>query len=136
MAEHLAAAIVLGSAGNYSVVFPDFPGAGAGGDSVQEALSRAAENIAVHIEGRIEAGLNIPRLRSIDEVRDDPDWAEEISDATAIALVPLDLPSKSQRVNVTLDEALLARIDKSAARLGESRSGFLAAAARARIAGL
>jgi hypothetical protein len=90
----------------------------------------------VHIEGRIEASLKIPRLRSIDEVRDDPDWAEEISDATAIALVPVDLPSKSQRVNVTLDEALLARIDKSAARLGESRSGFLAAAARARIAGL
>ena len=95
MAEHLVAAIVLGTAGNYSVLFPDFPGAGAGGDSVQEALSRAAENIAVHIEGRIEAGLKIPRLRSIDEVRDDPDWAEEISDATAIALVPLDLPSKS-----------------------------------------
>jgi predicted RNase H-like HicB family nuclease len=136
MAEHFAAALVLGTAGEYAVVFPDFPGAGAGGDKVQEALARATENLAVHIEGRIEAGLDMPRLRSIDEVKADPEGAEEIAEAEAIALVPVDLSGKAQRVNITIDEALLTRIDKAATRLGESRSGLLAAAARARIAGL
>ena len=40
------------------------------------------------------------------------------------------------RVNVSLDEGLLARIDKAAARAGQTRSGFLASAARERIKGM
>ena len=136
MVEHHAVSLVLGEPGAYSVVFPDFPGAGTGGETIQEAMARAAEHLAVHVEGRAEAGLDMPELRSVDEIAADPELAEEVAEARFVALVPIEASGKVMRVNITVDESLLARIDKAAARLGESRSGFLAAAARARIAAL
>jgi metal-responsive CopG/Arc/MetJ family transcriptional regulator len=49
-------------------------------------------------------------------------------------LVPYAPPSKSVRLNITLDESLLNRVDQAAQRAGETRSGYLAAAARRRLA--
>ncbi|MGO8953237.1 MAG: hypothetical protein ACLQF2_07850, partial [Rhodomicrobium sp.] len=48
----------------------------------------------------------------------------------AVTLIPLVLPGRARRVNVTLDEALLEEID----RISNNRSGFLAEAARAELA--
>jgi metal-responsive CopG/Arc/MetJ family transcriptional regulator len=39
-------------------------------------------------------------------------------------------------LNISMDERLVARIDRRARELGESRSGFLAAAAKSRLASL
>jgi predicted RNase H-like HicB family nuclease len=132
MPQRFATALVLGRPGDHAVVFPDFPGSGAGGDSIDQALSRAADNLSVHIEGRIASGLEMPRLSGVDEALSDVADQKPV----VVARVPIDLPGKVQRVNVTIDEALLARIDKTAASIGQSRSGFLATAARARIAEL
>ena len=52
-----------------------------------------------------------------------------------VAAVDIDVPGKVLRLNITLDEALLARIDRAAADAGESRSGWLATAARQRLGG-
>ena len=41
----------------YSVVFPDFPGAGTSGDTFEEALARAEDHIAVHVDGCSRTGL-------------------------------------------------------------------------------
>ena len=60
-----------------------------------------------------------------------------IRDSDAIiTLLDVDLPGKTVRVNITLDEGMLGRIDRAAAAIGESRSGFLVSAARSRLAGL
>ena len=53
-----------------------------------------------------------------------------------LALIGVEVPGKAQRVNISLDEGLLARIDKAAASAGQTRSGFLASAARERIKGM
>ena len=46
-------------------------------------------------------------------------------------LVPLKpLEGRTSRVNITIDEYLLAEIDAAAKQIGSSRSKFLAAAAR------
>lgn len=45
-------------------------------------------------------------------------------------LVPVSIPGKARRVNVTLDEALLEEIDA----VTDNRSRFLAEAARAELA--
>jgi metal-responsive CopG/Arc/MetJ family transcriptional regulator len=47
--------------------------------------------------------------------------------------VPYEPPSRSIRINVTMDERLVAAIDRAAKREGGSRSGFLANAARQRL---
>ena len=138
MAENFIAALVVGDPGNYAVIFPDFPGAGTSGDTVEEALARAADNIATHIEFHIEEGLELPSLSSADEVLSCDDAAEALANGqqVIVARIPVDIPGKIQRLSITLDEALIGRIDKVAGRIGESRSGFLAAAARERIASL
>ena len=50
--------------------------------------------------------------------------------SVAITLVPVVLPGRARRVNVTLDEALLEEIDQ----ISDNRSGFLAEATRAELA--
>jgi hypothetical protein len=57
------------------------------------------------------------------------------STGAVVAIVTLDLPGRAVRVNISLDETLLDQIDRAARARGESRSGFLASAARSRLAG-
>jgi metal-responsive CopG/Arc/MetJ family transcriptional regulator len=47
--------------------------------------------------------------------------------------VPLDVPGRSLRVNISLDESLIDAIDRAATAAGQNRSSYLADAARARL---
>jgi len=47
--------------------------------------------------------------------------------------VPVEMPGKAVRINVTMDEALVQRLDAAAAVEGNSRSGYLAQAVRERL---
>jgi hypothetical protein len=58
----------------------------------------------------------------------------DLKDAVVVA-VEVELPARAVRVNVSLDENLLQAIDRAAAGAGQSRSAFLAEAARARLRG-
>lgn len=120
--------------GAYGISFPDFPGCVSGGDSADEAIVRGRETLAFHVAGMVEDGDPLPHLRNLTELRDDPAFRDAVRDAI-IALVPIDLPGRPVRVNVSIDEGLLDRIDRAAKARGETRSGFLAAAAKARLAG-
>ena len=73
-----------------------------------------------------------PVLRSLDELKRDGEF-REASEGAAIVLLDVDLPGRVVRVNITLDEGMLRRIDRAAAETGESRSGYLVAAAKARL---
>ena len=54
----------------------------------------------------------------------------------AVAIEPLPPETRSVRVQITMDERLLARVDGAARRRGETRSGFISEACRARLAAL
>jgi predicted RNase H-like HicB family nuclease len=133
MAEQVYA-LIHEDGGVYGISFPDFPGCVSGGDSADEAIARGRETLAFHIAGMVEDGDPLPHLRNLTQLRDDPAFREVAQDAV-VALVPVDLPGKPVRVNVSIDESLLDRIDRAAKARGETRSGFLAAAAKARLAG-
>ena len=128
-------ALIHGEPGAYGIGFPDFPGAVSGGDTLDEALRRGRETLAVHVAAMIEEGLPLPRLRDLDALALDPIYAEDRADAVLVTAVSVDLPSKAVRVNVSLDEGLLSRIDDHVRSHGGSRSGFLAEAARSRLLG-
>ena len=114
---------------DYSVDFPDVPGCVTAGKDLDEALAFAREALAGHLRLLAEEGESLPQASSLEEVMAD----SENRDAVA-ALVPAPMiRGKSVRVNVMLDEYLLRAIDNLAGDRG--RSEFLAAAARARIAG-
>ena len=50
----------------YGVHVPDLPGCFSAGDTLDEAISNAAEALAFHIEGLLDAGEKIPPPQSIE----------------------------------------------------------------------
>lgn len=115
----------------YGVSFPDFPGCTTVADDLDSAVAKAAEVLAFHAEGLAEDGP-LPRPRSLSELKSDPDFYEDAKDAVLV-LVPYEPPTRAMRINITLEESLLARIDRSADAASETRSGYLAEAARLRM---
>lgn len=118
--------------GRFGVAFPDFPGCTTVGANLEEAVAKAEQVLAFHAEGLAEDGT-LPRPRTLTELRSDAEFRRDAKDAL-IVLVPYQPPSRAVRLNITLEESLLARIDKAAAAAGETRSGYLASAARRRLA--
>jgi len=125
-------ALIDEDAGQFGVSFPDFPGCTTIGTSLDDAVTRAAEVLAFHVEGLAEDGP-LPVPRTLAELRKDKSFRRDVKEAL-VALVPYAPPTRAVRINITLDESLLERVDRTAESLGETRSGFLATAARKRLA--
>lgn len=69
----------------------------------------------------------------MDELRRDPEFRADAVGAI-LALIPYAPPSRAVRINITIEESLLTRADRVAQAEGETRSGFIAAAVRQRLA--
>lgn len=110
---------------DYGVSFPDFPGCISAGETLDEARDMATEALSLHIEGMTEDGDSLPLPSSLEQVMSDP----VNRDGVAILVDSPEETVRAVRVNVTLPENVLARIDAFAAQAGYSRSGFLAKAA-------
>lgn len=115
----------------YGVVFPDFPGCVSDGDTALGAAQRAAEALNGHVAVMLDDGRALPNSSEIGAAL--PDWLDETGRVIGEVLVPVDLPGRAVRANITVDEALLRKIDQAAQASGSTRSGFLAEAARARL---
>lgn len=57
----------------YTVFFPDFPGLGSAGTTLEKACKNAREALIAHIELMTEDGLPVPAHISLDEVIKLPD---------------------------------------------------------------
>jgi predicted RNase H-like HicB family nuclease len=112
---------------DFGVSFPDFPGCITAGSSIDEAKDMAHDALSLHIKGMIEDGENIPTPSKLEDIMDDPDYA----DAAAILIVSVsEVKPRSVRVNITVQEDMLRKIDKVAKKRGMSRSSFLVHAAQ------
>ena len=126
-------ALIHGELGNYGISFPDVPGCISVGTSLDEALANGAEALAFHLEGMAEDGEKPPVPRTLDAIKADPEFAFEFSEPHVVALVPYEPPTRSVRINITMDERLVAAVDRAARQEGGSRSGFLANAVREKL---
>jgi predicted RNase H-like HicB family nuclease len=117
--------------GRFGVSFPDFPGCTTIAANLDAAVAKAAEVLAFHIEGLAEDGP-LPEPRSMSELARDPEFRAAAKNAIA-TLVPYNPPARAVRINITLEESLLERIDRTTQRTGETRSGYLAEAAKRRL---
>ncbi|MBS1239167.1 MAG: hypothetical protein H6R38_485 [Deltaproteobacteria bacterium] len=116
---------------DYGVSFPDFPGCITAGGSIDEAKEMAQDALALHIQGMAADGEKIPAPSKLDDILAQPDY----SDATAVLVVSVADPKpRTVRVNVTLSENVLRKIDRIAKKRGMSRSSFLVHAAEKAIA--
>lgn len=110
----------------YSVFFPDFPGFGSAGDTLEDARKNCKEGLIAHIELMTEDGEPLPKSSSLDEIM-------KLRDAKGCVplIISVIAPSgKAKRVNIAIDTALLNAIDIAAHTQHKSRSAFLAEAAQ------
>jgi predicted RNase H-like HicB family nuclease len=117
-------AIVERGKDGFGIFFPDVPGCVSAGRTEQEAFANAEEALSGHLAEMLLGGEGLPQ-RS-DDIPSDP----EVDEYCRI-LVRVELPGKAVRLNITMDEGLVAAID----RVASNRSSFLADAARAALAG-
>ena len=125
MASVLYPAIVERAGAGFSVFFPDLPGCTSAGATETEAVLNAEEALVDHILVSHEYNEDLAAPSALEDIPHDPEIVE-----VARVLVRAETPGKAVRLNITLDEGLLAAIDKVA----KNRSGFLADAAREALA--
>ncbi|GAB1409717.1 type II toxin-antitoxin system HicB family antitoxin [Desulfovibrionales bacterium] len=108
----------------YGLTFPDFPGCFSAADDLADLPAMAQEAVEVHFEGE---NMEIPAPSAPEQ------WStDERFEGGYWMLVEIDLAkirSQSVRLNISLPEYLVTRIDNYAKAHHLSRSGFLAKAA-------
>lgn len=68
------------------VWFPDLPGCISGGDDVDEALENAPEALAFYAQELTEDGRELPTPRTLDELKADPEFADDIRNHTTVLI--------------------------------------------------
>ena len=122
----------LGSAeplpSNWSISFPAFPGTVTTGRDFAELMTNARDALASVVGAREEDGEPIPD--SFDVSPDSSTYNPADYHDPRIVLVSVEVGGRSVRINVTMDEGLVARLDSLANREHASRSALLARGAR------
>ena len=117
---------------DYGVTVPDLPGCFSAGETIEEALENAEEAILTHIEGMLMDNETIPTPSLIENLKKRNSLKNVIWSVVTIDIGKLSKVVK--RINVSIPENILTKIDTYAEKEGDSRSGFLASAAMEYIA--
>ena len=115
---------------DFGVSFPDFPGCVSAGKTLEEARKMAAEALAFHIAGMIEDGETVPQPSTLDDLERDT----SLRDAVAFLVNVEPQPSRTVRINITVRENQVEKIDELAAAAGMTRSAFMVQSALHRSA--
>ena len=102
---------------------------------LEELLLEGKEALDLHVEGMLADGEKLPEFRTLDALKADPAFTRDFAEAELVTMLPVDIPGKSVRVTITMEEHLLRRLNTMAERQGYTRSGFIADAARRKLGG-
>ena len=78
---------------SYGVSFPDVPGCTSAGDTFEEAIANASEALAGHFALMRADGDPIPRPRTFEELKRDPEFVQDSADAIVAAVTPERMPA-------------------------------------------
>ncbi len=117
----------------YGVSFPDVPGCISAGDTIDEAVRNAVEALSGHIRLLEADGDAIPVPRDFDAIMADPELEEDREGAMTTIIPLVRDRGSTARINVSFDLGLLEAIDAAARARKQTRSAFLASAARREI---
>ena len=111
-------ALIDGDEGAYGVVFPDIPGVGAMGDTVDEALLNAEDALRDYATEAERDGEELATPSPFQTV--------ETPKGNQMVSIPLIRPSgKSVRAGLTLEEGVAEFIDSEARRRGMTRKTYI-----------
>ena len=108
----------------YTVFVPDFPGFGSEGKTLEAVRKNAREGLIAHLELMLEDRLPIPRATSLDNIMK----LEDAHGCIPLFISIVAPAGKVQRINITMDTALLNAIDDAAHHQHKSRSALIAEA--------
>jgi predicted RNase H-like HicB family nuclease len=108
--------------GGYRAVFPDLAGCTASGADMGELLVHAREAVTAHLKALADKDEDWPEPTPIEQLGSRPG---------ALMMVDVQVDDAPVRVNLSIGERLLKRIDAAAQARAMTRSAFVAAAARA-----
>ncbi|UYN96325.1 MAG: type II toxin-antitoxin system HicB family antitoxin [Enhydrobacter sp.] len=128
MSAYYVAILEQNSGGEFFAHVPDLPGVNAAGATRAEALSFAIEFANDYVRDLVEDGHPVPEAREFDQIETDPE-VEEVGRA----LIPVEVPGKSIKISLSIDEALLKRVDRAANEQGLTRSAYFASALNTRL---
>jgi predicted RNase H-like HicB family nuclease len=115
----------------HSIIFPAFPGVTSVADILPDVITQASDALATAVADMEADGETLPpAVEDGGDVQDLPPGLHN----PILLMVPVEVKTRSVRVNVSLDEGLLARMDAVAVRTGTSRSALLAKGAKLVIA--
>ena len=106
----------------YTASFPDLPQITAAGPGMAELVTQAREAVQKELQRLEGEGLEWPKPTPIEAVTHQPGIIPFLVDIT--------VEDTPVRVNISIGERLLKRIDQGAEARGMSRSSFIASAAR------
>ena len=105
----------------FGVIFPDFLGCITVGKNLEEAKKMAHQALQFHIDGMLEDGEDLPTPLSLDKIK------KKYKNAKIFLVVRAKVKKlKARRINITIDERLLRKLDKFLANRDETRSSFFA----------
>lgn len=111
---------------HYKVSVPDLPGCECNDENIDTALNKINDAIAAHLSILAEYGEAIPHAKNIED---------HIANYSAViwCIIDIDITpylGKSHKINVTLPELLIKKIDDRVSKSSEykTRSGFIASA--------
>ena len=122
MTSELFTGVIERSSTGFSVFFPDVLGCASAGTTLNDACLNGEQALNAHIQMLAKGGDDLPRPSGTpidDDIR-----------VEAFFLARVELPGKTVRLNITMDEGLVASID----RVANNRSAFLARATREALA--
>lgn len=115
-------------AAGYTAVFPDIEDCTAHGRDLADLLTRARQALAAHLDALEGAGEAWPTPTPIEQITPP-------APGSGALLIPIDVAVDDPpiRVNVSLGERLVQRLDAAAEERGMTRSGFIAQSVRASL---
>ena len=119
---------------NYMFSIVDLPGCQVKADTMNEGFSRLNEAMISHLTILVEYGEQVPHAKTIEE-----HMLQTTATSPIWALIDFDIipyMGKSHKINVTLPELLIKKIDDRVAKSVEykTRSGFIAMSCLATLA--
>lgn len=94
---------------------------------MDEAMTNVIESIECHVEGLLLEGGDIPLPQPMDVHYSNADYQDGIWGIVSVDLSKLS--GKAKRINITIPERILSKIDTQVAASGGNRSSYLVAAA-------
>jgi predicted RNase H-like HicB family nuclease len=119
---HFVALVRGDQQAGYTASFPDLPECSAEGRDVAELVVNARRVALDHLQALVDAGESWPKATPVERVAIEP--------GVIAVLIDVAVDDPPIRVNVSLGERLVQRLDAAAEARGMTRSGFIAQAVR------